>query len=252
MFYTSLHDAYRELEIRRKDQVLIKKVRRFLGSFNFDPLSSPHAVISRPIATPNFELEAFLEKTSHFSLEPLVLEYPSKLVTRNKDKYHACVMHFSNNVDEAVAHNATKMKIVDIPQYEGKDIVDIKTVNDISLIDFHHSILNERLPEFSKPGRIVDFTKWFNQTRNLTDYYYLYYLSLFIYQGVLFENFFLKDPAENDFIFKKIIPSFKQVIELFGVRPLIVPLLISDPTKANQWLYYPNSVREIIKQKYAL
>lgn len=246
--YTPLTQAYKELQERRQNKELCASIKKFFGDKLPSFTDKPHAFISRPIATPNFELRNFIDHTKTIGLDPIILEYPGKLVAKNPDKYHLCMMYFHNNFPQQVIPTFSKMKIADISAYEGKLLGSVETNNQINIQEFHHAILLDEFP--SLKDSLFDFNEWFNQTRNLTDYYYLYYLMLFLCNGILFDNFFFNDTEESKFIAHKFLPSFERVKELFGIKPLIVPLLPLEDERSHKWLYYPGSVRETIKKIY--
>lgn len=242
--YTPIREAMIELSRRRNDPILQEKIKEFFGKNSFHPLAdNPKAVLSRPVATPNFELSNFILQAEMVGLDPLIVEYPGKLTAKNKDKYHLCMMYTRNGRSKNGIHIVKKTKIVDISVHEGDEIKDTKTISHgASLIDFHHKLLNHEYPHLM--DSVVDFTEWFSSTRNTPDSYYLYYLSLFITNGILFENFFFNDAEEDKFIYEKLMPSFKKVEELFGCKPLIVPLLPLENERSHSWLYYPESIEK--------
>lgn len=105
-------------------------------------------------------------------------------------------------------------------------------------------MLDDVAPGLSK--NIVDITKWFNDTRYESEYYYLYYLALFICHGVLFENF-LTNKEELEFTKYKVLPSFNKLSEMFGVKPLIVPVVPVEEETDQYWWCFPKEVEKIIK-----
>jgi len=252
-FYTDLKDAKKELLRRRKDMALRKEVNKFLGRYKFSPLRrKPKAVLSRPIITPNFETIKFLEMAKEIKLDPLLLEYPGKLVSINRDKYLACVLRFCDEPANPNLGTISKLKIAEISKYEGKQFTITKTITGQKITDFHHALFRDEFTKLRRRKVIVDFTKWFEKTRGLKGHYYSYYLSLFIYQGILFENFFLSHSSEKAFVEKKVVPSFRYIMKTFGLKPLIVPLLNAEPEFAHHWAHYPSRIRENIAERYGL
>ncbi len=248
--YSSITEASNELERRRNDKELMKKISEFFSALPLDDLSYPRAFLSRPIGTPNFELRSFLVQSEMIDLDPVVLEYPGKLVAKNDDKYHDCILHFRDGFDKDHNHRISKVKAVDISKFEGKPMASAKTSFDGSIMEMHHKLLFAEFPKLK--GSVVDFTGWFNDSREATDSYYFHYLSLFVCHGILFDNFFFNDDEENKFIIAKFMPSFERVVKHFGVRPLIVPLLPLDHERSNHWLYYPASVKEDLRAFYGV
>jgi hypothetical protein len=235
---------------RREDPVLMKKITDFIGSFPMADVSYPRAFISRPVTTPNFEMHTFLMQAEMIGLDPVSIEYPGKLVARNADKYHACMMYFRKGNKRLHSHQVDKMKVADISKYEGKNMSTTPTIFDEMLPDFHRKLFLKEFPTLA--DSIVDYTEWFNKGRKSTEHYYLYHLALFLCHGILFDNFFFTDEVERDFIIEKILPSFEKITEMFGVRPLIVPILPLDSERSHEWLYYPDRTREHIRQIYSV
>lgn len=248
--YTPISLAHAELMRRRKDKVLMKKVADFIGTFPIADTSYPRAFLSRPVTTPNFEMRTFLTQAEMIGLDPVSLEYPGKLVAKNADKYHACNMYFRKPGSKLHSHQVSKIKVADISKFEGKPMATTPTIFNETLPDFHRRLFLAEFPLLK--DSIIDYTVWFNKNRHATEHYYLYHLALFICNGILFDNFFFNDIAERDFIIQKILPSFDKVTEMFGVQPLIVPILPLDSERSHEWLYYPETTRESIRLLYGV
>lgn len=246
--YTNFGDLEREVERRWNDKVLRKKVDDFFGKKMLEVMAKkPHAVFSRTMGTPNQELKYFLDLSKEVKLEPLILEYDNKFVAKNKDSYHLCRLHFYEQLNGKGFMPFSTVKLVDFNSEEGKFFDMVETICGGKLVDFHHEILYKHFPKIK--NKTYNFTKWFNATRKLTEYYYLYYLSLFVCHGVLFENFLIDDEFESDFTMKKFLPSFKKIEKMFGVKPLIYPLLPFENEKNKLWLSYPKSMRKVVDKK---
>lgn len=233
--YTNLSDIKKELEIRRSDKNLKDKVLKFWGEHPF-PLdfNEPKAILSRDIATPNMEVAYFLDVIKELNLNPLFLElHQDKFVSKNKSKYHLGMLGFRQKKQKDLILKS----IINFNKQEGKMICEIPTISGCGLVSFHHKMLNGEYPECS--NSTFDFSDWFLKTRYLTDDYYLYFLSLFICNGVLFDNYLLNDKEEVDFYLKKVEPSFKKAEQIFGVRPLIYPLLPIEFEEDIYWYSYP-------------
>jgi hypothetical protein len=245
--YTPLLQIKRELSERRKNKALVKKVKDFFGDqFLGEIEDAPRAILSRTIATPNMELDLFLKLANKVRLSPLILEYPDKFVAKNVDKYHLCKLFFFRENSNGVATLANTLKIVNFNEEEGKVFGNIKTVWGEKIVDVHHKLLYIDKPALA--GKVVDFSQWFSETRYLSKYYYLYYLSLFVCHGVLFENFLAADKEESRFFQEKFLPSFKEVENIFGIKPLIYQLLPLENTKNIYWHSYPESLKLILEK----
>jgi len=246
--YTNLSDLQAESKRRWNDKKLRKKVEDFFGSKMLSILQKKQrAVLSRSIGTPNLESKYFLDLSKEIKLDPLILEYSGKFVAKNKDSYHLCRLFFSRTLKNKNSVSVDTIKIVDFNKDEGKHFHKIKTVWGESLVDFHHKLLHKELPKLG--SKTFNFSEWFDETKQLSDKYYLYYLSLFVCHGVLFENFLIGDKQEASFIKEKFLPSFKQVERLFGVKPLIYPLLPFEHEKSSSWLSYHESLKKHVDKK---
>lgn len=241
--YTSLSVAKEEIWRRWNDKELRKKVEDFLGGDVPEVFrgNAPVAVLSRDVISPNKEFIYFMDLVQETDLDSVFLEYlDGKFVARNFNKYHLCKMFFYDGTGKRRGNEINTFNVVNFNKMEGKKIKDIKTINGKSFVDFHHKILKEAAPEI-QIDKIYDISLWFNKHRKISEYY-AHYLALFLCYGVLFDNFIMKN-GEGDFTQKKIIPSFKKLEELFGIKPLVVPLTPIKDEGELYWWCYPNSVR---------
>ena len=166
------------------------------------------------------------------------------VIVKNKDKYHLCRLFFYRQLKKGTSIPVATEKIIDFNKQEGKKFSKIKTKWGEGIVDVHHYLLYKQFPKMS--GKTIDFSKWFDKTKNLSNNYYLYFLSLFICHGVLFDNFLIGDKEEKNFVKKKFLPSFKKAEKIFGVKPLIFPLLPFENEKGTHWLSYPESLKKIL------
>lgn len=244
--YTNYSDLDEELKQRKKNIKLKKAVEKFWGNNKLTEIVSnePRAVLSRAIFTPNLEFEYFIDVIKDFNLKPLLLEYQGKFVAKNLEKYHLCRMFFREKAGKHGTLLMNSKNIVDFNITEGKDFSSIHTHWEENVVDFHHRLLEFKYPGMTK--NIVNFTEWFNKTRYLTEHYYFYFFSLFLYHGVLFENFLIDDKEESIFLKDHVFSSFEAVHEYFGVKPLIFSLLPIENEKFRTWFSYSPSVKSFI------
>ncbi len=243
--YTPFSEALRTLKERQHDLELQTKVSDFFALHGIpEPLVGElRAIISRCIATPNFEMKYFLEMSKMVGLDPLILEYPGKFVNMNSEKYLLGKMYFVTKRD---GHRfiSEKKNIIDFNATEGKMFKDIQTYTGESVVDLHHRLFKSVFPD--SYSHIHDFAEWFDITKNSNNEYYFAFFTLFVVHGILFENYFSQDPDEYEFFCTKVLPSFKKVEEYFGVRPLIIPLLPLRSELANEWLWYNSDVKNLL------
>jgi len=248
-FYTPLAEAKKEIQKRWGDKDLRKKIEIFFGkkiprTFKREP----RAVFCRCIFSPNFEFEYFIDLSKMFHLRPLGLQYShNKFVSKNTPNYHLCRLFFYGDDGKHGGNNIETLNLVDFNKWEGKNLDKIKTnLKNKNLVTFHNKLLNKTFN--GKDYEIFDFSDWFNETRNKSKYYYLYYFALFACHGVLFENF-LTNKEEIELTKTKVIPSFNRIQKIFGVKPLIFPLNPIKSEELSSWYYYPNKIREIISNE---
>ena len=227
------------MEKRKNDPILRKKIIDFFGNDfpTFLEIDQKYGFFSRCIPTPNTECKYFIDLATSIDLKPCFLEYDDKVVSRNPDKYHLCTLYLYKRNKNGV-YETHSQRIVDFNEYEGSLFSEINTLWGEPLREFHLNLLKEE-GLYSKM-EIKDITSWFNLTRLKGGYYYFYFLSLFIYHGILFENYLLEDREEGEFINAKVLTSILAIEKFFGVKPLIVPLLPLEVEKHMHWLSYDN------------
>ncbi len=246
LLYTPLQDALAELENRRQNVELCQKVDMFFG--NFKPPKafgkSPRAVMARYIASPTIEYEYFKSVQEGLRMDPLFLEFGSdKFVARNHEKYALCRLAFMRNNPDGRRWVVKKRRVVNFNVYEGKPLDAIKTEWGEPLVDFHHGLL--RRSGFDKGVEVSDFSAWFKKSRSLSEEYYLYYLALFMVHGILFENFLFNE-QEVSFTETRVVPAVKKLTKMFGVRPLIVPIVPLEAEEAPYWYYYDERIMQLL------
>lgn len=244
--YTPIAEAIKELRRRRADGELMQRVNSF-----FEPLppmkeflGPPKAFYSRNIASPTLETERFLEMTKGHDLSGLFLEYLSdKFVAKNREKYSLCNMSFVKGPPEKPGRIIRRKRIVNFNIYEGKAFKNIKTDWGEPLADCHHRLMHAS--KMDAHLEILDFSDWFNTSRKFGRDYYRIYLGLFLTHGILFENF-LFDSRELEFTTKKVIPAFEHIREMFGLKPLIVPIAPIAIAESLSWSYYNEKILALI------
>lgn len=243
--YTPLEEVKAILAARRNDTALLKRVEEFLGPKLPEPLIQGNkAVLVRCIASPDNEFFHFHDLAAKAGLDPLLIEYPEdKFVARNSDKYALCKLHFYKEGMERF-EEAKKISLINFNTQEGKKFKDIITINGSSLVSFHHDLLQK-----SAGGtvEVFDFSDYFFSTRFQSEYYYLYYLGLFLCHGVLFENMLMSE-EEREFTLTKVVPSFEKLESMFGIRPLIVPVTPVDSEDDFLWWTYPERTEAMVEE----
>lgn len=246
--YTPIEEAKKEIWRRWNDKELRKKIDDFLKNDIPDIFKiSPRAVLARQVASPNFEAIRFLDLSRELNLKSLYLEYLSdKFVAGNIDKYYLCRLFFHRGNIRDKNHVATTLKMVDICDAEGKCMDTLKTIHDKNLVEFHHELINPLNLFFD--ADIFDISKHYERNGLVAERYYTYFFSLYICYGVLVENYLLDD-KQTAFTRDIVLPNFRKVSELFGLKPLVVHLGPSGEEENLYWRYYPTSIEGEIKKQ---
>lgn len=243
--YTPLSVAKKEIWRRWNDKELRKKVEDFLGGdlpavFK----SKPKAALFRFIATPNLEFQLAFETAKLLNLKMIFMEFLNdRFCTRNLDKVHLGKLIFYREKKGKSQDIVSRKKIINLEQCENKPLKEIKTVSGKSLIDFHHKLF------FGEYKNIKTFDVSNFKTNGESNFdVYLKILPLFICHGILFENYFVNyNKDENRFTYNVVIPAFIKISKVFGVKPLIVPLISYKEEGDLFWQYYPNNLSKKIK-----
>ncbi|MBA4319017.1 MAG: hypothetical protein C0412_11520 [Flavobacterium sp.] len=247
--YTPLEEAKVEIWRRWNDKALRKKVEEFLNNDIPESLrSSPRAVLSRQIQSPNFETLQFLELTKDIGLAMTFFEYScDKFVTKNDDKYYLGRLYFYGGTGKKGGRKLSSFKVMDIDKYDGKPLLDIETFWGEKFVDFHGKLFRSLVSD----ANICDVAENYRRNGRVADKYYSYYLAMFMCHGILFENYLLsenyRDLTKNIFL-----PSFKKIWKIFGLKPLIVRLIPDGKENDVFWRYYPqyleNKISDIMNK----
>lgn len=243
--YTSIEDAKEEIWKRWNNKELKKKVEAYLGGNIPEPFKKePRAVLARPITTPDIEHMHFLKMSSQLNLNPCSFEYTEdKFYTINEDKLALAKMNFYCGKDEEGKEKIDIKKIIDFRGVEGNKIKDMKTLWGENFVDFHHKILKST----SSNIELFDGSDWYKSMGKNAIEYYPYFLSIFIRNGVLFENFLLDDEVEGKFTHDVVLPAFRKAEILFGIKPLIIPAIPREKINDQYWWCYPKSIKELVE-----
>lgn len=237
--YTPLSVAKEEIWRRWNDVDLRKKVEEYLGGDVPDVFKDePRAIFFRNIATPNFESRFFFDLAHCVELAPAYLEFGSdKFCTRNADKLCLAKLAFFDKLNkngEAIIHYE---KIIDIKTNDNEKFCDIKTLLGEGLIDFHHNLIKDNIVDEIE---LFDMSAWIDRNGHNAIEYYKKFLAFFICYGILFENFIVaNDHYEKKFTKEVVMPVINEIERVFGLKPLIVPLLPIREESDQEWMWYP-------------
>lgn len=248
--YTPLDEALAQLPERRANENLRVAVTEFHRACPTTFLrGEPLAFLGRYIQTPNREFERFVTIAKATGLSPFCGETPGDIFCgNNRDK--CCLLR---PAFEMRPNHLRGLHIMDgSGLMSGKKLNEIRLKNGMGLSMFHHALHSTAFPEFRR--KIVDFSEMFSAVRR-EEAYYFHYLALFVRDGILFENFLADDAEELRFARERVLPSFARAVELFGVRPLIVPLLPRESEGDDRWrchdgALYPHALN-LLRQPHA-
>lgn len=242
--YTTLEEAGEEIRRRWQDQALRQRVAEYLGGVPdcFD--QEPRAVLFRNIASPDIEFHHFVEQAEQIALKPVGLEYlHDRFCTRNADKICLAKLAIFNGRNKHGAAMVSYKKVIDLKAADNKSFGEIDTLWGQNLVEFHHGLLRQRLPGME----ICDVSEWPNFKGCSAADYYRYFLAFFVCHGVLFENF-VTNEEEAGFSHAVVLPAMAEVLERFGMNPLIVPALSTEKLADKYWWCYPESVKGEIEK----
>jgi len=252
--YTPLSEALRLLEERQKDRELMAKVNELLKGDIPEVLKNKKCgVLGRHIATPNHESKMFIKIAKENSLYPIFFEYHDDKFTSNNNYKHSLgqLQLQKKGFNKDGNYHFEKMTIMDFNKYNGKKLREVKTIWEESLIDFHRKLFvkqNFNLKDFC----FYDGSNWFkrNGGQKAVDFY-TNFLVLFICNGILFENFLTSKDEDGEFTKNIVLPTIEKIINLTGVKPLIVPLEPLDLETDNFWFHHLLEIKKLIpKYKY--
>jgi hypothetical protein len=230
--YTPLDVACEELHRRRADRALEQRIYEFLEGDVPDIFREyPVAVSTAHVATPNFALIEFRNHASKADLKAVVFEYLDDLfVSTNFDKVSLAKIRFRLGTDRWHSR-----KIIDLGgSAEKQPLRELQTFWGEPLVEFHHRLLEQVLPDVSAH----DGSSWYARRGHQPSSRYPAVMALFIRHGILFENF-LTTGREREFTESVVLPAFQAVQERFGLRPLIVPIAVQNESD-RMWCSYQN------------
>jgi len=246
--YTPLSEAIKILEERQKDPELIKKIEKLLNGNIPEPFKKmdKYGISTKQVATPNFDTRWFLKLTKEFGLKPFFSEYYNDKFTSNNDFKHSLGQLLINSKINKKGENVEeKITIVDFNEYDGESLKNVLTLWGEPLIDFHRRLFDAygfKKEEFT----FYDASGWLEKNGGQAKKYYKNDLLLLVCHGILFENFLLSG-NDKEFTRDILLPAIQNVVNLTGVRPLIVPIPPMDIEDDSIWYSYDKKIKPFIK-----
>lgn len=242
--YTPIDEAKKEIWRRWHDDALKKEIDRYLGDIPKVLSAEPRAVLARHVMGFDNEMIRFLELAQKVGLKPLGWEYLKDIfVTRNHDKEALAHISCSPIEKEPGVMVERSCTILDIEKADGKRFYKLKTFWGEKLSDFHHRLLAQNGIDLE----LDDASDWYMARSNGLGAkgYYQYAFALFLRNGVLFESF-SSNEQENPFTEQVVFPAMEKVRSIFGLQPLVVPIIPSDELEDEYWWWYPDCIwREV-------
>ena len=244
--YTPLEEAKEEIWRRWNNHELKKDVARYLGTVPSVFETEPRVCLFRNVASPDNECIKFFEIAKQINLRPICGEYlDDKFVSRNRDKLGLAKMYFFHGWNKNGKAITTHRMTINHDSSNGNIFKQIETLWGENFINFHHRIFS--LTPFKI--ELCDISSWLKRNGNSILELYPKYLALFICHGVLFEDFITNEEEEEEFFHSVVYPSFEKLINLFGLKPLIVSLLTSEtPAIDKYWFCYSEEIeKEVLR-----
>lgn len=243
--------AIEELERRRKDPELQRKVEEYLtGDIPEYFKDGPILYLARHIVTPNFETLRFVHLMNQLGLKTVVSQDSKGMfVSLNQIKKALCKLPVCRGLSQkgsVLNEQYQNVTIVDFNTADGKSFFEIKTVWGEKLIDFHTRLLSILMREKIESP---DDAEWIDRhhRENLLEHY-KELLSLFVVHGIFFENYNMEDEHEVYFVKNILRPAFDFVEKRFGYRPIIVQVFPTTFESNRYWISYPWSVMDIVRE----
>lgn len=250
--YTTVEQAVQELEWRKANSNIKEYVTNNLNiAIPYELKGEKNAVLGRQLASPNYELNRFsneADKLTGFKKTVIVKHNDKFTPGINETKYHLGKLVFKNK--NSNHQNTKSIMAVDFNQNAGKPMSEVNTTWGQSLVDFHNELLEYGIAN-EGIGKINQFegSEWLLQGGKTAKEYYPKLLLLFLQNGLLFENFLMKEKAEATFTKEIFLPAFMKIFEETGVKPLIISFLPIESEENNFWNYYPDEYFEFVKNK---
>jgi hypothetical protein len=205
-------------------------------------------VLFRHIATPNYEIRRFLIAADALEvLHPIIFEYTAdKFNNRNDWKYSLGRISLHRGTNKKGEQMFECKNVIDFNLSNNKPIRSINTHWNQSLVDFHHEIFTKGYPHLK--NNIFDLSDWLHKFGCSAKDYYKSFLTLFLKDGILFENFLLEG-KELAFTKEIILPALIEIEKETGFKPLIVALEPTEIEGDQFWLAHPYHEKAFIERK---
>ena len=249
--YTPIDEAVKEVKKRASNEDLKKYLQDRIPSGLPDTFgTNKYAILFRQVATPNYEVRRFISLIDVLDgYKPLIFEYfKDKFTDNNEFKYYLGMLAFFFGRGKKGGERIRFLNTIDFNSSRGKKIEEVQTIWGETLINFHHRLFEKAYMEKNKDILLFDASEWFAKNGSGASNYYKNFLSLFLQNNLLFENFML-DVKEITFTKEIFLPAFIQIFKETGYKPLIVAL---EPTEVESevfWMCHPAETLPTVEEK---
>ncbi len=249
--YTPIEDAIKELDSRQNNQKLEEYTKSIIGVDIPEILKNNRSmVLFRHVATLNYEIRRFFICADALDdLHPVIFEYTAdKFNNRNEWKFSLGKILINNGLNKKREQMFECKNIIDVNSSNNMPIKSINTKWGQPLVSFHHEIFNKGFPHLKYDINVFDLSDWLEKFGPAAKDYYKSFFTLFLKNGVLFENFLL-NKEELPFTKTVVLPAILEIIKETGVKPLIVALEPTNIESDKFWLSHPQHEKEFIDGK---
>lgn len=248
--YTPLNEAIAEYERRRDNPDLARYVDQKLPHGLPEILrGKPSIVLVRHIATPNYETRRFIAIADALGsrFQAFILEYiADQFHSQNDLKLSLGRLRLHRGKNRNNEDMYEQRTIIDVNGSNAKPLSMIRTHWGELLTDFHHGLLADYAPAWA--DRVVDISTWFAANGPRAKDYYKAFLTLFLKDAILFENF-LVDGKESAFTHTVVLPALSAIRSDTGYKPLIVALEPTYNASDSYWVSHPSELKSFLQQK---
>jgi hypothetical protein len=239
--YTDWRTAVQKLKARENCKVLEEYIKKNLpGGIPSIMQHKKSMVFARALATPNYEMHRFMTCSDVLTeLQPLIFEFTrDKFCSVNTfkqslGKLQMCQGFNKNN--EPLIHFKT---IIDFNKANGKTFESIKTYTGESLTEYHKRKYLEHFPHMG--NSFFNLSDWSEVDGKTAKQWYKKFLTLFLKDAVLFENFVTQE-HEIEITKDIVLPAISEIEDETGYKPLIVALQTPSIEGHRFWESYPHT-----------
>lgn len=244
-------EALRALRLRHADASLRLRVETYLNDdipayFQGEPV----LYLCRHVATPNIQTLRFLHLMREPGMRTVIGQDPRDIfVSHNQLKKALGKLPICTGVshrDGCTIAQFHKLSIIDFNMANGKPLHAIYTKWGEPLVSFHNRLFGRVTKQ---PVVLEDDSSWvdrYNRGDLLGEY--KKFLALFLVHGIMFEDYPVEDSAQEAWFVTDVLrPAVRHIEAIFGIRPLIAPLVPMGVASTALWEGYTPDVLEIVQ-----